>query len=62
MADIHDLNENTPAKTPAGSGTKSSEAEQTHRRVEHEATKLAERGKEREKKEDPEEFSNIGPA
>ncbi len=63
MADeIHDLNKNTPAKTPGGSGKESNEAERAHRRVENEATKLAERGKDRERKEDTEEFSNIGPA
>ena len=62
MADIHDLNKNTPAKTPTGSGTKSSEAEQAHRRVEREAMNIAKRGEETQKKDDPEEFSNIAPA
>ena len=61
MADIHDLNENTPAKTPAGSGTESGEAEQAHRRMEREAMKGAKRAEEREHKDDSGEFSNIGP-
>lgn len=62
MAEILDLNRNTPMKpldtTVEPEGNDSAQA---HRRVEREADKMAERGKERQKKDDPGEFSNVGP-
>ncbi|MHB1857835.1 MAG: hypothetical protein ACYDBH_03325 [Acidobacteriaceae bacterium] len=61
MTDLHDLNKNTPATTLAERGTASNEAEKAHQRVEREANKAAERGINRERKEEPGEFSNIGP-
>ncbi len=59
MTDIHDLNKNTPATTPTERVT--SDAEKAHQRVEREANKAAERGMNRERKDDEGEFSNIGP-
>lgn len=61
MTDIHDLNKNTPAPTPAERGAASNEAEKAHQRVEREANKAAERGINRERKDEPGEFSNVGP-
>lgn len=61
MTDIHDLNKNTPVPTPAERGAASSEAEKAHQRVEREANKAAERGINRERKDEPGEFSNVGP-
>lgn len=40
---------------------KEKESLQAHRRVEREADKAAERGKERQRKDDQGEFSNVGP-
>lgn len=58
MTDIHDLNKDTQATSTSGPDT--DEAGQAHRRVEREANKAAERGRERQKKDDPGEFSNVG--
>ena len=59
MTDMHDLNKNTPATTPTEHAT--SEAEKAHQRVERDANKAAERGINRERKDEPGEFSNVGP-
>ncbi len=61
MTDIQDLNKDTPAVDTNDRRSGSDEAEQAHRRVEREANKAAERGRERQKKDDPGEFSNVGP-
>ncbi len=62
MAEILDLNRNTPTK-PLDTDLEHEdrEAAQAHRRVEREADKIAERGKERQRNDDPGEFSNVGP-
>ena len=62
MTDIHDLNKDTPAvgANDRQSGTETAE-QAAHRRVEHEADKAAERGRERQKEDDSGEFSNVGP-
>lgn len=61
MTDIHDLNKDTPAAGKNEGRAVTDEAAQAHRRVEREANKAAERGKERQQKDDPGEFSNVGP-
>jgi hypothetical protein len=62
MAEILDLNRNTPMK-PLDATVEGEEKEslQAHRRVEREADKAAERGKERQRQNDQGEFSNVGP-
>ena len=62
MAEILDLNRNTPTK-PLDTNVEPEDKEsaQAHRRVEREADKIAERGKERQRNDDPGEFSNVGP-
>ena len=62
MAETLDLNRNTPIK-PRDTTVESEDKEsaQSHRRVEREADKAAERGKERQRNEEPGEFSNVGP-
>lgn len=59
VKEIHDLNKDTPAKHNPGSVA--DDAEQAHRRVEREADKMAERARDRESKDDGNEFSNIAP-
>lgn len=61
MTDIHDLNKDTPAVGKNEGRAVTDDAAQAHRRVEREANKAAERGNERQRKDDPDEFSNIGP-
>lgn len=62
MADIHDLNKDTPTAGANDRRPGTNETEQAlHRRAEHEADKAAERGRKRQKKDDPGEFSNVGP-
>lgn len=61
MTDIHDLNKDTPVAGKNEGRPATEEAAQAHRRVEREANKAAERGKERQQKDDPDEFSNVGP-
>ena len=62
MAEILDLNRNTPTKPlDTDIEREDKEAAQAHRRVEREADKIAERGKERQRNDDPGEFSNVGP-
>jgi len=62
MAEILDLNRNTPMKPlDATVEREDKESAQSHRRVEREADKAAERGKERQRNDDPGEFSNVGP-
>ena len=62
MAEILDLNRNTPMKPlDATVEGKEKESLQAHRRVEREADKAAERGKERQRQNDQGEFSNVGP-
>ncbi len=62
MAEILDLNRNTPMK-PLDATVEGEEKEslQAHRSVEREADKAAERGKERQRQNDQGEFSNVGP-
>ena len=62
MAEILDLNRNAPMK-PLDATVEGEEKESTqaHRRVEREADKAAERGKERKRQNDQGEFSNVGP-
>ncbi len=62
MAEILDLNRNTPMKPlDATVEGEKKESLQAHRRVEREADKAAERGKERQRQNDQGEFSNVGP-
>jgi hypothetical protein len=61
MTDLHELNKDTPAKEKDTAGSASNDSAQTHRRLEHEADKLANRGNERQRNEDQGEFSNIAP-
>lgn len=62
MAETLDLNRNTPMKPlDATVEHEGKESAQAHRRVEREADKAAERGKDRQQKDDLGEFSNIGP-
>ena len=61
MTDLHDLNKDTPAEGKNTAESASNDPAQAHRRLEHEADKLANRGKERQHKDDQGEFSNIGP-
>ncbi|HET9099734.1 MAG TPA: hypothetical protein VFN62_05045 [Acidobacteriaceae bacterium] len=62
MAETLDLNRNTPTQ-PLDTTVKpeGEESAKTHRRVEREADKLAERGNERQRDDDSREFSNVGP-
>jgi len=61
MTDLHELNKDTPAEGKDTAGSASNDPAQTHRRLEHEADKLADRGNERQRDDDQGEFSNIGP-
>jgi hypothetical protein len=61
MTDIHDVNKDTPAVGKNEGGAVTDDAAKAHRRVEREANKAAERGIERQQKDDPGEFSNVGP-
>ncbi len=61
MTDIHDLNKDTPAVGKNEGQVITDDAARAHRRVEREANKAAERGNERQRKDDPGEFSNVGP-
>ena len=60
MTDLRELNKDTPAVGTDDRGSTTDDAAQSHRRVEREADKAAERGKDRQQKNDPGEFSNIG--
>jgi hypothetical protein len=61
MADLHELNKDTPAEGKNIPGSASDDPAQTHRRLEREAEKLANRGNERQRDDDADEFRNIGP-
>jgi hypothetical protein len=61
MTDLSELNKGTPAVGKNDPGSATDDAAQSHRRVEREADKIAERGKERQRNEDQGEFSNVGP-
>jgi hypothetical protein len=61
MTDLRELNQDTPAVGTHDSGSESEDAARSHRRVEREADKAAERAKDRQHKDDSGEFSNIGP-
>ena len=61
MTDLSELNKDTPAVEKNGPGSATDDAAQAHRRVEREADKAAERGKDRQQKNDSGEFSNVGP-
>lgn len=62
MAETLDLNRNTPANPlDRKAESQDKQAAQAHRRLEREADKIAERGKERQRNNDPGEFSNVGP-
>lgn len=61
MTDLSELNKNTPAVGKDDRGTTTEDATQAHRRIEREADKAAERGKDRQRKDDSDEFSNIAP-
>jgi hypothetical protein len=61
MTDLHELNKDTPAVKKDDPGSATDDAAQSHRRVEREADKAAERGKDRQRRDDDDEFSNIGP-
>lgn len=61
MTDLHELNKDTPAAGKNEPGSASDDPAQTHRRVERQADKLAERGNERQRDDDSGEFSNVGP-
>ena len=61
MTDIHDLNKDSPAVGTNDPGPALDEAGKAHRRVERAADKAADRANERQRKDDPGEFSNIGP-
>jgi hypothetical protein len=62
MTDLRELNKDTPAAGKNDPGSASDDAAQSHRRVERETDKAAERGKDRQQKNDSGEFSNVGPA
>ena len=61
MTDLRELNKDTPATGKNGPGSASDDPAQTHRRVEREADKAAERGIDRQRNDDEGEFSNLGP-
>jgi hypothetical protein len=61
MTDLGDLNKDTRAVGNNDPGSATDDAAQAHRRLEHEANKAAERGKDRQRRDDEGEFSNIGP-
>jgi hypothetical protein len=61
MTDLSELNKDTPAVGTDNRGPVTDDAAQAHRRVEHEANKAAERGRDRQQKDDLGEFSNVGP-
>ena len=61
MTDLRELNKDTPAAGKNDPGSARDDAAQTHRRVEREADKAAERGLDRQRNDDEGEFSNIGP-
>ncbi|HZC42834.1 MAG TPA: hypothetical protein VE195_01585 [Acidobacteriaceae bacterium] len=61
MTDLSELNKDTPAVEKNNPGSPTEDAAQSHHRVEREAEKAAERWKDRERKDDSDEFSNIGP-
>jgi hypothetical protein len=61
MTDLRELNKDTPAVGNNEPGSPANDAAQSHRRVEREADKAAERGRDRQRKDDSGEFSNIGP-
>lgn len=61
MTDLRELNKDTPAAGKNDPGSATDDAAQLHRRVEHEADKAAERGRDRQQKDDADEFSNVGP-
>jgi hypothetical protein len=61
MTDLSELNKNTPAVGTDDRGTTTDNATQAHRRMEREADKAAERGKDRERSDDPGEFDKVGP-
>lgn len=60
MTDLRELNKDTPAVGKNDPGQATDDAAQSHRRMEREADKAAERGKDRQQKNDSGEFSNIG--
>jgi hypothetical protein len=60
LTDRKDLNKDTPAAPPHHDAN---EADASHRRMEREAGKLAQRARERQQKDEAGgEFHNIGPA
>jgi hypothetical protein len=61
MTDLSELNKDTPAVGKNDPGSATDDAAQAHRRVEREADKAAERGKDRQRSNDEGEFSNVGP-
>jgi hypothetical protein len=61
MTDLRELNKDTPAVGKNDPGSASDDAARSHRRVEREADKAAERGMDRQQKDDEGEFSNVGP-
>jgi hypothetical protein len=61
MTDLRELNKDTPAEEKNIPGSASNDSAQTHHRLEREADKLANRGNERQRDDDSDEFSNIGP-
>ena len=61
MTDLRDLNKDTPAVEKNDPGSATDDAAQSHRRMEHLADKAAERGRDRQQKDDTGEFSNIAP-
>ncbi len=61
MTDLRELNKDTPAAGKNDPESAANDAAQSHRRVEREADKAAERGRDRQQKDDSGEFSNIGP-
>lgn len=61
MTDLRELDKDTPAVGTDDRGSAADDAARSHRRVEHEADKAAERGKDRQRNDDSGEFSNIGP-
>lgn len=61
MTDLRELNKDTPAVGTDDRGTTTDNATQAHRRMERGADKAAERGKDRQGRDDADEFSNIAP-
>jgi hypothetical protein len=61
MTDLSELNKDTPAVGTDDRGPATDDATQAHRRVEREANKAAERGKDLQRTNDQGEFSNVGP-